>query len=190
MPTIFDRLQELVVWTQIRNLHNLRVVQQMYLWLILVPVIASTLSKVPNEVTFEVFGQPITFALLLPFSWKLFYFSAICFVASNLIYQAFCPRMIKNHPSYASFVAEGKGQSHLDWYNAMIGDPVRIPWQTLEITQEDSAVQEVFWKVHAFSNITYLPFRILAALLLAAGMAMVSFVVVQGFWSVVLMALR
>jgi hypothetical protein len=98
--------------------------------------------------------------------------------------------MIKDHPSYASFVADGKGESHLDWYNGMIGSPVKICWQRSKLTDQDSAVQEAFWKVHAFSNISYLPFRILGALLLAAGMAMISIVVVQGFWSVVLMVVR
>ena len=101
-PTSFRVvLLESIVWTQIRALHQLGVVRQMYLWMVVVPILVRFLSQIPDVANVVVFGQSLTLELSLPFSWKLFYFAAICFVASNIIYHSACPRLVKDHPTYA-----------------------------------------------------------------------------------------
>ena len=54
------------------------------------------LNVLGQDQSFEVFGTTLTIHVGLPFSWKIFYVSAVFLAASSLLYQVFCPRLIKD----------------------------------------------------------------------------------------------
>lgn len=175
--------EEAVVWTQIRRLHEFRLVRQMYVWLLLVPVLARALAHLPEDGTFSIFGQEVVFSLTLPFSWRVFYFSAVCFVISNIVYQFFCPRLIKDHPSYASFEKEGKGLSHLGWYNRAVGCPLD-GISVAHGPDRSPLLQEPFWEIHTPSNLKHRWARVTAGVLFAVGLVLIAIVAGQGMWAV------
>jgi hypothetical protein len=188
--SIADRLQELVVWTQIRDMHKLKLIQQMYVWLVLVPVLATFLAKVPDHVTLKFLwlDKELELPLRLPFSWQLFYFAAVCFVVSNVIYHLACPRLIKDHPSFASFLNEWKSDSHLEWYHKSLGSP-QVPspgWHMINSPDADRDLRaKTFWYLHAYANLRYPWPRRISGALLAIGIGLTVYVVIEGFLSVV-----
>ncbi len=51
----------------------------------------------------------------------MFYLSALSFAIANAIYQARCPRLIKEYSTYSDFDTEGKPEWHLKDYTENIG---------------------------------------------------------------------
>lgn len=49
----------------------------------------------------------------LPFSWEVFFYSAVAASAANLIYLWKCPPIVKDYPSYLEFKEQGKGNEIL-----------------------------------------------------------------------------
>ena len=182
--TAKDAFQELIVWANIRNIHKMRLVQQMYIWLFALPVVANALEKLPDPITLEIWGQRVDLTTRLPFSWQLFYFAAVCFVISNLIYQLRCPRVVKDHPNFATFLDERKGVSHLEWYRKVLKAPMAIKRNHQERLIQDLHFQQSFWEIHAFGNLSSFYSRLFAGLLLLLGFASIGFVLAQGVWSV------
>ena len=178
--TKWEACLELIVWVNIRNIHKMRIVQQMYIWLFLLPVAANALAKLPENLLIDAWGQQIEISTELPFSWQLFYLAAVCFVISNLIYQVRCPRIIKDHPTYATFLDERKGVSHLEWYAKALNAPVTIAINSREQLAQDYRFQQSFWDAHKFGN-HYANFsRFFSGLFLLAGFALIGFVLAQG----------
>jgi hypothetical protein len=141
-------------------------------------------SKVPNEVSFPFVGQVLTINAVLPFSWKLFYLAAVCFVISNLVYHLFCPKIIKDHRGYSSFQKEGMGIIQLKNYNNDCGRPAVIDEQTIYLSADQNRLSKEFWIVHEYADTNLFIARIIATAFLFAGTLMMTFVAAQGFWLV------
>jgi hypothetical protein len=93
----------------------------MYIWLFIVPVLAKLMSQTTDTVVITVFSYTFNVNLALPFSWKLFYVSALMFAFATLLFKLFCPKLIQEHHSYTSFESEGKPAWHLEEYASDIG---------------------------------------------------------------------
>lgn len=101
------------VWTAMKSLGRNRVIQSSYFWLFFVPLAAKAMVAAPELIAVEIFGATIPIKAALPFSWKLFYISAICFAAGSLIYQMACPKGIKKYDNYVDYTENGKDSSSL-----------------------------------------------------------------------------
>lgn len=80
----------------------------MYIWIFIVPISAKVLEKTHEIAEITIYSYTFEVTLSLPFSWKIFYFAALSFAIATIIYQTRCPRLIKEHPTFASYENEGK----------------------------------------------------------------------------------
>jgi hypothetical protein len=95
-------------WSGIRRIQEIKLISSMYIWIFMVPIAAKVLSRVEEIVTVRIFDYQFEVFLTLPFSWNVFYFSAIFFALATLLHRLTGPRLILDHPTYASFREEGK----------------------------------------------------------------------------------
>lgn len=98
-------------WYSLRAFGSNRVIQSSYFWFIFVPIAAKALLNIKKALTSTVLAQFINdIDWNLPFSWQLFYFSAVSFTIANIVYFLFCPEFIKTFKSFQHFRESG-GQS-------------------------------------------------------------------------------
>lgn len=144
-------------WSQLNKIKDIKLISSMYIWVFIVPIAAKVLSLTSDIATITVFSYTFDVNLSLPFSWKLFYFSALFFALATLIYQTRCPRLIKEYPTYVSFESEGKPEWHLRPYAKDIGfdyDAFKEGHEEAMIEHEGALKtgkdweQSVFWQLH------------------------------------------
>lgn len=102
-------------WSVLKKSGQSRVLKTSYMWLVLVPVLARALQAVPDTVQ-VVWPAEFPLHLKLPFSWRCFYWSAICVALADLLFLLRCPSLIKDHDDEASFRAAGKDDIILGLY--------------------------------------------------------------------------
>ena len=88
------------LWSNLRSWGNNSLLKTSYIWLFLVPILAKALSNI-NSLTIPWLKNPIT--LSLPFSWSLFYISAIFFSIAGGIYAITCPTIIRKYENFSLF---------------------------------------------------------------------------------------
>ena len=108
-------------WEFISNYAQNRFVKTSYIYLILVPLIAKSLSNLENPLRIILSGIEYKFDLTLPFSWVLFYFAAFCFTIGYIIYSVFAPPIVKENKDLSSFNNAKKNFNHLVGYLANLG---------------------------------------------------------------------
>lgn len=128
-------------WSRLKSIADIRFVKSMYIWIFIVPVLATALSKVENLVNVTIFGYSFELVTQLPFSWTAFFFSAFLFVIANAIYFYHCPNVIKEHSDYSDFKAHGKTKYHLLSYSMELD----YSWDEILGTLEgnEAAMQEL-----------------------------------------------
>lgn len=94
-------------WINLRRLGESRMVQTSYIWMVLVPIFARTLEHVKSPVKVNLFGAEHLINLTLPFSWYLFYFSALAFACGSLLYRIYCPAMISEFSNFREYMDSG-----------------------------------------------------------------------------------
>jgi len=144
-------------WSQLDRIRQIKIISSMYIWIFIVPIVAKILSMTSDVATVTVFEYTFDVNLSLPFSWKMFYFSALSFALATLIYQARCPRLIKEYPTYSSFEVEGKPEWHLRPYAQDLGlnfDQYKEDHEEAmdenegSVSQGKEFTQSVFWNLH------------------------------------------
>jgi hypothetical protein len=100
-------------WSDLKQYGTSRILRSSYYWILVVPVVARVLRNVRGPYTISVFHSPLTLELVLPFSWQMFYWSAVCIGVATLIYSVRCPELIREYSSFASFAGPGRGQRQL-----------------------------------------------------------------------------
>ena len=96
------------LWSNLRRLGTSKILRTSYFWLVSVPFLAKVLDKIPNTFAFYIQEQAITLTLSLPFSLTLFYLTAVFLSISSLIFDFFCPCMIKNYSNPNEYLADGR----------------------------------------------------------------------------------
>ncbi|OCH11036.1 hypothetical protein [Aliivibrio sp. 1S128] len=144
-------------WSQLNQIKNIKMISSMYIWIFIVPIAAKVLSLTNEMATVTLFDYTFQVNLALPFSWRLFYFAALFFALATLIYQARCPRLIKEYSTFATFDNEGKPEWHLRPYAEDIGINYESFKDDLESSmlehdgrmhKDKEYVQSVFWNLH------------------------------------------
>lgn len=108
----FARLYD-VSWHDLSVLGQSKLVKSSYIWMILIPVIANLAKHISTEAKLIIFNHEFFINFSLPFSWKALYFAALSFALGSLVYQMFCPKIIKKYKDYSEFSNSGQRWEYL-----------------------------------------------------------------------------
>lgn len=108
-------------WRNIYKFKALKFVNGMFIWLIIVPVLAKATQSAGSVATLIFLGHPFLVHLELPFSWVAFYFCALSFAAGNGICKLWCPRIISDHENYSGRHDYYSGLAEIERYAIEIG---------------------------------------------------------------------
>ncbi|EGQ7683722.1 hypothetical protein IZS58_004673 [Vibrio parahaemolyticus] len=197
-------------WCDLKKIGDTKFVNSMYVWIFVVPLLVKAFEYVEDEkLVFQVFKQPIPISTTLPFSWAMFYFSALCLALGNLVYLIKCPKIIKEHPTYQSYLNEGKKLKQLAQYC----EDISFNWgglakkieeknQQIFLAKRNAHVlgsnatgqyQEIdvedpihyFWPIHEFADIKFSPYRYICLSLFSVGFVLFGIVSIQNFLAVI-----
>lgn len=120
-------------WLSLRKYGQSSIIRSSVIWLFLVPITAKFLQQLESPLQWRIFGQDHVVHLDLPFSWYALYFAAVFFAAASGVYSVFCPRIIKEFPTFMAFYQAGNGARAL---NELISDALANDDQVIaEVTQ-------------------------------------------------------
>ena len=188
-----DKIIQIINWQQLRSINKSKFINTMYIWIFLVPIAARLLENVQEVATVTIFNYTFEAHLTLPFSWLVFYFSAIAFATANLIFQFRCPAIVKEHKDYTDFKQANMGVEHLDRYM----DQVNLNWEGLrqllegqddyfsEVAeaanprQEDGLLRKRFWSIYWVANNHRNIAKSFTLLLYTIGFMLFSIVLIQ-----------
>jgi hypothetical protein len=109
-------------WCGLRKTGNSKFITSMSIWIFIVPMVVKVFEHFSEDtIQLVIFQQVINLSVGLPFSWVVFYFSAIFLTLGNVLYQFRAPKIIKDHPSYQSYIEEGKKLKQLAEYSEDVG---------------------------------------------------------------------
>ncbi|MCJ8293113.1 MAG: hypothetical protein MJK15_01785 [Colwellia sp.] len=198
-----------IKWCDLKKIGDTKFVNSMYMWIFVVPLLVKAFEYVEDEkLIFQIFQQQLPISTSLPFSWSMFYFSAFFLALGNLIYLFKCPKIIKEHPTYQSYVNEGKKLKQLGPYC----DDISFNWQTLaeQINHKKERLQlnkmnsiaissvrknepdfdvedpiHYFWPIHKFGDVKFPFYRRICTTLFIVGFSLFGIVALQNLWTVV-----
>jgi len=174
-------------WSFLAKIQRIRTVKSMYVWLFIVPLIAKALIKVEGVADLTIFEHNFSIQLGLPFSWKVFYFSAISFAAANLVFLSRSYNLIKDHSSFSDFRDQGKSQRQLDQYAneaefslADIGyDEDYEKNFPQEFRLEGKHLQDPFWRLYEKLDNARPYWRFICGILYLLGFILISIILYQ-----------
>jgi hypothetical protein len=175
-------------WSQLDKIRKIKIISSMYIWVFIVPIAAKILSMTSDMATITIFEYTFDVNLALPFSWKMFYFSALFFALATLIYQIRCPRLVKEYPTYSDFDVEGKPEWHLRPYAEDIGlsfDQYKEDHEESmyendgSVSQGKDFTQSVFWHLHWKADKERKPMLYCCLAAYVAGFILISLVFFQ-----------
>ena len=111
-------------WVNIKNLGDSKFVKSNYVWMFLIPSAAKIIAVIESKINDVFPDQQID--LSLPFSWKLLFYTAISFAIGSIIYNIWCPKLIKFHDDFKDFTNTGRNlQSAIDYFEGMYKNSYR-----------------------------------------------------------------
>ncbi len=146
-------------WSNLNKWGKNRVLKTSYFWFFLVPIAAKALSKIENTLDFYIYGQYLEIFFELPFSWIVFYFSAVAFSIASLIYQKYCPLMVREYNDYDDYKRTGRDSAYLiSQANQMRYGPGWIDDLRLEYNPADPDthhyLRTAFWDLRDYAENT------------------------------------
>ena len=97
-------------WSAIKRMGRSQLLKSSYLWLFILPSIASVLSKAGEQIDIPLGAdRHLQIPLSLPFSWTLFYFGAVAYSIGGIAYWIFCPTLIRDYDTFDGFDRTGRG---------------------------------------------------------------------------------
>jgi hypothetical protein len=110
------KIPDLITWKNLSQFGENRIINRSYIYLFIVPVFANLFSKIKSPLDL-IFGEnSYTLLFELPFSWKMFFFSALLFSIASLLYSLNSPSIIKENKSFGDFIEHKKNFNHLIAY--------------------------------------------------------------------------
>lgn len=182
------------MWDDLNRVGKSRLLQSSYVWLLLVPMAAKALSAIENPLILKGISDGLRIHVALPFSWHVFYFSAVSVSIAGVIYTLFCPKLIRSFSNYAEYRSEGRGQEYLLRYaqtEMHQGDTLKAGWDNAVLTEEVKDTKSeieyatLFWKIHLEENKKSPFWRLACFSLYAVGLILVLIVLTQNFIFVV-----
>jgi len=170
-----------VTWTRLHKIQKLKFVKAMYVWLFVVPMFSRAFEKVNDVATITVFDYTFDLQLTLPFTWQLFYFSAIFFVLGNLCFYMYCSRLIQDHDNYSDFEGSGKNLQHLyDYtYELNVNWDKFIEENNIKGMELDKAYRKTYWLLHRKANKHNTTARFFTGILYSLAIIMIVYVLLE-----------
>ncbi len=110
-------------WHRLRGFGSNQAVRWSFIWLIITPLAARLVRSLPDPIVIAGLSIP---KFELPFSWMVFYFSALAFSLAGALYYSYCPSIIRNFRDYAEFRESGRTSLELP---SLVPDPRRRVWR-------------------------------------------------------------
>lgn len=178
-------------WGNLNKIGQSRALKTSYFWMLIVPVAAKSLARLPDEIELQIWGQMLEINIGLPFSWKMFYFSSVAFSVASLLYSWRCPPIVRKFNTFTEFVEEGRSPPFLRPY-ARYRHRVE---EVLAKYEKDGSVDrdelaDAFWSARGQASIMNPKSMVACATLYALGFALISIVLVQNFIYVLKEAFR
>jgi len=126
----------------------------------------------------------------LPFSWKIFYFSALFFAAANLLFLARCFSLIKDHKSFSDFLDQGKDHGQLSYYAYEVDLSLKdigyesFDNQPYEFQFENKYLSKPFWILFNHLNSKRKGWRWTCSILYLIAFTLISIIIFQNFMEV------
>ncbi len=189
------RYAGMMTWTQIQRIQEYKALKSMYFWLLAVPFLAKLLNQVNDTLDVTLFGASVTLTMDLPFSWQIFYFSAVFIVLGDIIFHNKCPDILKDHPSYSHFKNDGKSAMQIMQYAEQLDVRESISeifarnqssgFVTHGGIANEESIQEAFWVVfNKARNINAL-YRITCSGLYYVGLGLIGIVLLENLYEVI-----
>jgi len=120
-------------WNNVRGLSNAKIVSSTAIWVFLVPAFIKVFNSIDNNYV----------AVELPFSFLVLYFSGVSFFLGAVIYNLFCPGLVKDFDGYASFKSDGQGCYSIDRYLMSVNDccSIKLKEELISNVGEASSVE-------------------------------------------------
>jgi len=191
-------------WTYLAKIQHISMIQTMYIWMFIVPIIAKVLTKVEETANLTIFSHTFNVQLGLPFSWKIFFLSAMSFAIANLLFVLRCYKLVKDHNSFSDFLEQGKNAKHIHQYAEAVNFPLKRDlsynweeWEGSEVTALSERIQDVkssgehlkqpFWDIYEKTDSSRKGWRVTCSLLYLFGFVLISIVLCQNIWVVLRM---
>jgi hypothetical protein len=177
-------------WSQLKVLPRVKVISSMYIWLFIVPLVAKAISSVSGIADLQLFGHKFSVNLSLPFTWQIFYWSALLFSLGNIVFHLRCPRIVKEHENAFEFIEAGKGESQLVSYK----EEVHYPSEKFDKEEREASgsMQDLnrryrsrFWFIYDYANDDRKLWRIACAGLYTLGLLLITYVFVENLLTVI-----
>jgi hypothetical protein len=158
-----ENWEKWISWGSIRAIHNSKFISSMYLWLFVVPVVKKMLSKInePFEFSFGNIQKVYTFDLQSPFSWDMFFYSALFFVVGNTIFFIASPELIKYFRDYGEYLGSRRNIRHLGSFvpkelreKRKSFDEIKklAGIESKQFASDSDEAADLFWKLYNDSN--------------------------------------
>jgi len=180
-------------WRNINRLGKNRLLGTSYFWLVVVPILAKLLSIIENPLDFTHFVPGLKIDLNLPFSWQLFYFSAVMISIAGAIYHLCCPKIIKYFNDFSDYQKEGRGSPYLISYSERLknftieGDASRLVDEPIGIDHEQRMLLNamLFWQIYEYEKVTSPVARFICFSLYIIGILLLLIVLFDNFLFVI-----
>lgn len=183
-----------IKWDDLSRLGRSRVLQTSYLWLFIVPVAAKALSLVSDPLVLSGLSEDLVIDLTLPFSWKLFYLSAVLVAVASVIYTVRCPEIIRRFGTFSEFHSEGRRVDYLRRYFESMDCDLKEEDEVIEFYKfgedlnkpdAEEELPKYFWRIHELENVRFPLDRIACLGLYCTGLGLIGVVLLQNFIFVV-----
>jgi hypothetical protein len=118
-------------WVILRSLQTTRLAKAMTIWLIIVPILAKSLSTIDKLIKFDYQQYTFEICTKLPFSWQWLYWAAVFFTLGNILVQMCTPAIIKENKNFNDFIETRKGFLDLRRYNYFLKAPTNITFEKI-----------------------------------------------------------
>lgn len=177
-----------LMWDDLNRFGKNRILQSSYVWLFVVPIAARALSVISDPLVLTGISEGFRIRMTLPFSWHLFYFSAVVVSIAGLIYMLMCPELIQRFNTFAEFRSEGRGIEYLKGYATKLKRQARTEEegfnsffraQEVEAADPEKELPELFWRIHEEENKKFPYWRFVCFSLYFTGLLLIGGVLVQ-----------
>lgn len=99
-------------WLSLSSFSKSKLVKSMVYWLFITPIVAKALSSI-NQIDLSSVGFDGSINITLPFSWTLFFFSALFFSIGNFLYTLKCPELIRDYSDFNDYISKQNSTHYL-----------------------------------------------------------------------------
>ena len=175
-----DKKKYILDWKKISNISKMKFVKTILIWVVVVPIVAKFFSSIREN-------QLIDFDFVLPFSWVLFYFSALFFLIGNILYNIFVPPIINENRSFSHFLEQGRGKRELVSYleSEKLEDRGTYSELYCDKSLEINSKNEYFWDIWEMSLESKVNIRFFISISYSIGILLILIVFLQNMLFVI-----